>query len=176
MNNENNGHSVMSSLAANAEGCENSESSHLSPQSVTDRRRGDRRQGERRRLAAGVSDSGRWRAITLNAGPGLWINFYSKEVLMNERKVALTPKEFDLLCLLAAQPGRVYSDNEILRALWTGNLAATTSHIAQYVHRLRKKLGDNPADPHCLVNVKGFGYKLNCEPGSHADEPFPLSL
>lgn len=131
----------------------------------------ERRKGDRRR-PRGAEESGIWRTIMLAAGPGLWINFFSKEVVINGRKIALTPKEFDLLSLLAAQPGRVYSDDEILQSLWGDSDSATTAHIAQYVHRLRKKLGDDPAAPQCLINVKRFGYKLNCDPATHAlDSP-----
>ncbi len=127
----------------------------------------DRRKGDRRR-PRGAEESGIWRTIALAAGPALWINFFSKEVVINGRRITLTPKEFDLLSLLAAQPGRVYSDDEILQSLWGDSDSATTAHIAQYVHRLRKKLGDDPAAPRCLVNVKRFGYKLNCDPAAHA--------
>lgn len=127
----------------------------------------ERRKGERRR-PKGAEDSGLWRTIALATGPGLWINFFSKEVVVSGRKVALTPKEFELLGLLAAQPGRVYSDEEILQSLWADSDSATTAHIAQYVHRLRKKLGDDPTAPQCLINVKRFGYKLNCDPAAHA--------
>lgn len=133
----------------------------------------ERRKNDRRKAPS--ADSGLWRAIAMLAGPGLWINFLSKEVVTDHHKVALTPKEFELLCLLASQPGRVYSDEEILNHLWPGNESATTAHVAQYVHRVRKKICDDPTHPQVLINVKRFGYKLNCdpccEPGS---EPPPV--
>lgn len=118
----------------------------------------ERRKGDRRRLK---TDAGSWRSIELTSGPGLWINLLSKEVVIDGDKVPLTPKEFDLLCLLASQPGRVFSDDEILDSLWGDSDSATTAHVAQYVHRLRKKLGDDPLNPYCLINVKRFGYKLH---------------
>jgi DNA-binding winged helix-turn-helix (wHTH) protein len=128
---------------------------------LVERRKGDRRKSQ-------VSDSGLWRAIAMAAGQGLWINILAKEVVADGHKVALTPKEFEFLCLLASQPGRVYSDDEILRHLWPGSESATTAHVAQYAYRLRKKLGDCPDNPHCLINVKRFGYKLNCNLGTNA--------
>ena len=135
-------------------------------QPLVERRKGDRRQSQ-------LSESGLWRAIAMTSGPGLWINFLSKEVVTDGHKVPLTPKEFELLCLLASQPGRVYSDEEILQHLWPGNESATTAHVAQYTYRLRKKLGDDPAHPQCLINVKRFGYKLNCEPGTSVSNQAP---
>jgi DNA-binding winged helix-turn-helix (wHTH) protein len=131
----------------------------------------ERRHGDRRRSQS--SESGLWRTIAMAAGSGLWINFLSKEVMADGRKIALTPKEFELLCLLASQPGRVFSDDEILGHLWPDNESATTAHVAQYAYRLRKKLGEDPAHPHCVINVKRFGYKLNCEPGTMASSQAP---
>jgi two-component system KDP operon response regulator KdpE len=90
----------------------------------------------------------------------LHIDDCAKLVTLHGRTLRLTPKEFELLRLLASQPGRVFSDAEIIDQLWPGSPHAAPVDVAQYVHRLRKKLGDNPCAPQWIFNVKRFGYML----------------
>lgn len=83
-----------------------------------------------------------------------------KSVRVGERTIRLTPKEFDLLCLLASRPGHVFSTDEIVARVWKGKKRATSLDVQQYIHHLRKKVEHDPRSPRWIKNVKGFGYLL----------------
>jgi DNA-binding response OmpR family regulator len=55
----------------------------------------------------------------------------SRQVLLHGRALALTPKEFDLLALLASAPGRVFTDAEIVERIWSGKQNASSVDVAQ---------------------------------------------
>lgn len=92
-------------------------------------------------------------------GP-LFIDDTSKQVKLNGRIVELTPKEYELLKLLASEPTRVFSSREILNKLWHDSSFATSKDVKQYVYLLRQKLGEDPKKPQMIQTVRGFGYKL----------------
>jgi Transcriptional regulatory protein, C terminal/GAF domain len=81
-------------------------------------------------------------------------------VLIGGRPVHLTPSEFQLLVLLADEPGRCRSRKEILRHLWqtdyVGDERACDAHLAN----LRKKIERDPSRPERLLTVRGRGYAL----------------
>ena len=83
----------------------------------------------------------------------------AKRVTVDSRPVALTPKEYELLKLLAREPGRVFTNEEIINCLWDGG-RATSTDVKQYVYHLRNKIERDPQAPQLIQNVKGFGYKL----------------
>ena len=97
---------------------------------------------------------------TVGADALLHIDDEAKVVTLHGRALHLTPKEFELLRLLASQSGRVFSDTEIIDHLWPGSPHAAPVDVAQYVHRLRKKLNDDPCAPQWIFNIKRFGYML----------------
>ncbi len=90
----------------------------------------------------------------------LLIDDTSKQVRLNGRTVELSPKEYELLKLLASEPGRVFSNREILNKLWQNQSFATLKDVKQYVYLLRQKLEENPQQPRIILTVRGFGYKL----------------
>jgi len=83
----------------------------------------------------------------------------AKVVTVDAREVALTPKEYELLKLLAREPGRVFTNEEIINCLWEGG-RATSTDVKQYIYHLRNKIERDPQSPQLIQNVKGFGYKL----------------
>lgn len=93
----------------------------------------------------------------------LVINEASKRVRVRGAPIELSPKEFELLALLAESPGRVYANDEILRRVWPDNHLAGSQDVKQYVYFLRQKLEETPKDPKLIVTVRGFGYKLDPE-------------
>lgn len=107
-----------------------------------------------RRVAADDGD-----ARPLVVGP-ICIDDRAKRVTVHGREVTLSPKEYRLLELLAAEPGRVFSSEEIIARLWPRSGRASADDVKQYVHLLRSKLGRNEARARWIRNVKGFGYKL----------------
>jgi len=94
------------------------------------------------------------------AGP-LRIDTAAKRVTYDGRKVELTPKQFTLLCLLAAQPNHVYPDQEIVNVVWPDSAYASSSDVKQCIYTLRQRLRRVHPDPAQLIaNVQGYGYRL----------------
>jgi DNA-binding response OmpR family regulator len=83
-----------------------------------------------------------------------------KQALVRGRPVALSPKEYDLLRLLASRPGKVFSTEEILAAVWPDRDAAAAEDVKKYVHMLRNKIEQDPAEPRIIVTARGFGYRF----------------
>jgi len=111
----------------------------------------------RRRSRAESSD-----AAVLHCGP-LAIDRRGCSVSYADRPVDLTPKLFDLLAVFAESPGEVFSDEDLLRRIWTGSTYAASADVKQHIYLLRRKLEGVHPDPKSLIeNVKGFGYRLNC--------------
>lgn len=82
-------------------------------------------------------------------------------VRLCEQDIELTPKMFELLTLLARNQGKTFSDSDLLAALWTEANYAASGDVKQCIYMLRRRLGVACADPkRIIVNVKGFGYKL----------------
>ncbi len=95
----------------------------------------------------------------LRTGP-CQIDDRTKVVTLKGKVVSLSPKEYDLFKLLAADPGRVFSNQEIIARLWPEPSRANANDVKQYIHLLRNKIEENPTHPHWITTVKGFGYKL----------------
>jgi DNA-binding response OmpR family regulator len=77
--------------------------------------------------------------------------------------VDLTAKEFDLLAHMVAHPGRVYTREHLLRAVWGYDYFGDDSTVTVHVRRLREKLEPDPARPRYVTTVWGVGYRF--EPG-----------
>ena len=84
----------------------------------------------------------------------------SREVRRAGQVVRLTPKEFDVLVLLAAHPRRVFTRIEILEELWDFAFDGDPSTVTVHVRRLREKLEDEPSRPRRLMTVWGAGYRF----------------
>jgi DNA-binding response OmpR family regulator len=82
----------------------------------------------------------------------------SRAVRVGGRPVELTQKEFALLRMLAAEPDRVFSKDELLRTVWGFRARSTTRTLDSHACRLRAKLGINGG--RYIVNVWGVGYRL----------------
>ncbi len=102
-------------------------------------------------------------AQEIRVGP-LYIDDRAKTVTFNGKPIKLSPKEYELLKLLACDPGRVFSDEEIIARLWPPGSHATSNDVKQYIHLLRSKIEQNPQQPQLILTVKGFGYKLVAPP------------
>jgi DNA-binding response OmpR family regulator len=92
----------------------------------------------------------------LGIGP-VTIDTARRRVLLAGRRVDLTPREYDLLAHLATVPGRVFTKQELLCAIWTPPPASPTRRLDTQVARLRRRLGEHRA---MLVTVWGVGYRL----------------
>ncbi len=96
---------------------------------------------------------------SLHAG-ALSIDVRTRRARLGERELELTLKEFDLLALLASDPGTVFSRQRILEAVWDTHWYGHTKTIDVHVAALRRKLGD----PRWIETVRGVGFRL-VEPG-----------
>jgi DNA-binding response OmpR family regulator len=85
----------------------------------------------------------------------------SKTVTVGESNLSLSPKEYKLLRLLASEPGRVFSSDEIIAHLWPDSDRAAANDVKQYIHLLRGKLFRSAGVGNPIENIKGFGYRLN---------------
>jgi len=83
------------------------------------------------------------------------------EVWRGEARVDLTPLEFQILELLASEPGRAWSRNALLDKVWSTEYEGYQRNIDPHIARLRKKLETDPKNPHYVLTVRGVGYKLN---------------
>src|SRR6478672_6410119 len=83
------------------------------------------------------------------------------EVIRNGFRIDLTPLEFQILELLASEPGRAWSRNALLDRVWSTDYEGYQRNIDPHINRLRKKLEADPKNPRYVLTVRGVGYKLN---------------
>jgi DNA-binding response OmpR family regulator len=76
------------------------------------------------------------------------------------RDIELTAHEFDLLYLLASNPGIVFSREALVQRVWGGDTHVTDRSVDTLVKRVRRKIDDDPADPRFIMTVWGTGYKF----------------
>jgi OmpR family response regulator RpaB len=90
----------------------------------------------------------------------LTIDTGKRQVLKSGEKVKLTEMEFNLLELLATNPGRAYSRSEILHQVWGYRLSqySDTRVVDVHISRLRSKLEDDPSSPELILTARGTGY------------------
>lgn len=93
---------------------------------------------------------------------GITIQRLKGEVYKNGKQIDLTAREYKLLCLFMENPDMILSPEQILSRLWDcDEKYIDTNTLTVYIRRLRKKIEDDPADPHSIVTVRGMGYKWN---------------
>ena len=93
---------------------------------------------------------------------GITIQQLKGEVYKNGKQIDLTASEYKLLCLFMENPDMILSPEQILSRLWDcDEKYIDTNTLTVYIRRLRKKIEDDPADPHSIVTVRGMGYKWN---------------
>lgn len=86
------------------------------------------------------------------------------EVSRQGERIDLTPLEFQILELLASEPGRAWSRNALLDHVWSTDYEGYQRNIDPHINRLRKKLESDPKNPRYVLTVRGVGYKLNEAP------------
>jgi two-component system alkaline phosphatase synthesis response regulator PhoP len=98
---------------------------------------------------------------TGTTGIRVQIDKNKKLIRFGDRKLVLTPKEFAFFSLLASEPGRVFSAEEIIGHLWSHRQRPSAANVHQCIYLLRKKIEVDVEQPRWIITVKGFGYKLN---------------
>jgi len=85
---------------------------------------------------------------------------FPNEVRVGDEAVALTPKEFQILSLMADSPGRVFTRDDLIEALWGEEYESSNISIPVYIRRIRMKIEPDPSNPVHLKTVWRFGYRL----------------
>ena len=86
------------------------------------------------------------------------IDSESHRVFIGEKEVNLTAKEFDLLELLATNPAKVYSREDLLNIVWGYEYPGDARTVDVHIRRLREKIEKNPSDPKYVYTKWGVGY------------------
>ena len=91
----------------------------------------------------------------------LKINPQKRNVEKNGREIQLTLYEFDILCLLAKNPGWVFSKEQIYNQVWKEPYYRAYDSVMHIIYNLRSKIEDDRKHPSYILTVRGFGYKFN---------------
>ena len=91
---------------------------------------------------------------------GLVINKENHKVVVYGEEVKLTPIEFDILYLLASNPGRVFSTDEIFERVWKEKVYEANNTVMVHIRRLRGKMKEDTRTEKIITTVWGVGYKI----------------
>ena len=86
-----------------------------------------------------------------------------RKVLRYGSRIELTPKEYDLLLLLAAHPGKSYSREDLLNLVWGYEFSGYEHTVNSHINRLRSKIEPDFSKPHYILTTWGIGYRFNDE-------------
>ncbi len=89
----------------------------------------------------------------------LRIDLQRFKVVVDGREVECTPKEFELLKLLAAHPGRVFSREDLLTKIWGYEYLGDTRTVDVHIRHLRQKIENDPSNPEHIETLRGIGYR-----------------
>lgn len=93
----------------------------------------------------------------------LEINLEEHTVKRNDEEIKLTPKEFEILILLAANKGRVFSTRNIYELIWKDDFLENDNSVLAHMKNLREKLGDKVKSGKYIKTIWGVGYKIEKE-------------
>jgi DNA-binding response OmpR family regulator len=89
------------------------------------------------------------------------VDFARGELRLRGRPVELTPIEFKLLDSFIRARGRILSRDQLITAAWGHDTFASARIVDNHIANLRRKIGDDPAEPRYLRNVRGLGYRFD---------------
>lgn len=93
-------------------------------------------------------------------GGNFRINFISREVRVRNNTVHLTPKEFNLLGVLARNAGRVITRADLVKEAWGPEYGDAIDSLKLYIHYLRQKVEQDPQRPAYILTSRGVGYRF----------------
>src|SRR5262249_44170136 len=111
----------------------------------------------------------RTRQVDLAAHPGIieagdiQLDTISHQVVVRGRPVELAPKEFDLLHLLMSHPGKAFTQDEILDAVWGPEYIGAHELVYVHISWLRQKICVDPQHPRLVQTIRGVGYRFRPE-------------
>ena len=92
---------------------------------------------------------------------GLEIDELRRTIFCNEGEVELTYTEFEILKLLASNPGIVFSKEQIYDLIWKEPYFGNYNIVMSHIRNIREKIEDNPSKPVYIQTVWGVGYRFN---------------
>lgn len=93
----------------------------------------------------------------------LKIDISRRKVTLSNNRLDLTPKEFDLLTLMARNPGKNYNRNQLLDLVWGYEFSGYEHTVNSHINRLRTKIEPDPDKPKYILTSWGVGYRFNDE-------------
>lgn len=93
----------------------------------------------------------------------LMVDQEKRKVLVDKKRIDLTPKEFDLLALMAQNPGKSYSRDRLLRLIWGYEFEGYEHTVNSHINRLRAKIEPDISQPTYILTTWGVGYRFNDE-------------
>lgn len=93
----------------------------------------------------------------------LQINLELRKVSINDNKIDLSPKEFELLALLSSNPGKSYDRSKLLNIIWGYDFKGYEHTVNSHINRLRSKIEPDMSNPIFILTTWGVGYKFNEE-------------
>ena len=94
---------------------------------------------------------------------GLSVDIEKRKVIVRNIKVELSPKEFELLVLMASHPGKNYSRADLLKLVWGYDFDGYEHTVNSHINRLRAKIEGDMNNPQYIMTTWGVGYKFNEE-------------
>lgn len=91
----------------------------------------------------------------------LKISLAQRSVSVNDIDVRLTKMEFEILYLLASNPGRVFTIEQICNIIWNYEYLGDCATISSHISSIRKKIGDSPSRQLYIQTIRGVGYRFN---------------
>ena len=89
------------------------------------------------------------------------IELTKRKVVLDKKRIDLTPKEFDLLYLLSSHPGRTYTREELLNNVWGYQFNGYEHTVNSHINRLRTKIENDVSNPEFILTTWGVGYRFN---------------
>ncbi len=93
----------------------------------------------------------------------LLIDLTKRKVSSKGERIDLTPKEFDLLCLMAENPGRSFDRDQLLSSVWGYEFSGYEHTVNSHINRLRSKIETDLSNPKYILTTWGIGYRFNDE-------------
>ena len=90
----------------------------------------------------------------------LFLDKEKRQVLLDQKNIELTAKEFDLLWFFASNQGKVFSRSELLDKIWGYGHDGYEHTVNSHINRLRSKIEPSPTQPHFIHTVWGVGYRF----------------
>ena len=91
---------------------------------------------------------------------GLCIDKDARRVYVNGEEKIMTNKEFDLLTYLAERPNRVFTKDDLFRAIWAMEAVGDTATVTVHIKKIREKIEVNSSDPQYIETIWGVGYRF----------------